>query len=234
MRAVQSTALQGSRFARSKRHVTLLEVLIAMGLLTLLLSALFSFWNYADSVQNAADESRRKNFRQLYVQHRLGTVIPAALGKTKEFKPIFYTSYEAQFSGPSLVFAYDNGVVGEPEFANAVLGRLYVDHKGNLTLATWPSVERNFYSSPPMHKEILLTDVEGIRFEFFKPRKKATEEIKVSTKEEEIEARWYDEWAAERKALPALVKIHLNLGKNREATFGYVIPNTEYIVYYTK
>jgi type II secretory pathway component PulJ len=153
-------------------YITLLEVLIAMGLTMVLLSVLTFFYRQMTELDAISQQVQKQNFEILYVENRLMHVLPKAVSeKTKKKDFAFFLSPDVsglfKNNNSSLVFTYDNALVN-PEFANHVLGRLFVDNQNRLCLATWPSFKRWDNTNPPLQKEILMENVESLSFEFFK------------------------------------------------------------------
>lgn len=156
------------------RYATLLETLIAVGLMVIVLSTMTFFYRQIDAINIQAESIQKESFRMRYVENRLNAILPKAISKECEEKDFyFYTSENA--GGPflpgspvSLVFTYDNGIDLSKVFSNRVLGRLYVDEAGRLSLATWPIPQRWAEGGdPPMKKEVLMENVDGLRFQFF-------------------------------------------------------------------
>ena len=219
-----------------RSYVTLVEVLISIGLLSILLTAIFSFWQYTISFQNEVDNMRRNNFRFLTVQQRLERVFSNIQGKGPNNQNlVFYTSHDQDVHGPSLVTIFDNDVDGQYQFANMVLSRLYVDHQNRLCLVIWPTLER--YSGPhaPMRKEILLEGVRDISFEMYRPKDQSAKDVKVATEEEKVLAKWETEWTMGEKSLPAMIRIYVTLdNENKDViVFAFLIPQSKQKIVYS-
>jgi hypothetical protein len=159
-----------------RRLMTLLELVIAMSLISLLLILLAFFYQDMHSIDKAADTLQKENFQIRYAENRLAKIIPEILdGHQCKGHPFFYTSDHTgalQFSHtPSLTFLFDNKASIEPDRSNTLLGRLYVDSQKRLCLMTWPAPtnKKAWSSIPPSKKEILLENVSGLSFEFYVP-----------------------------------------------------------------
>jgi len=219
---------------RRRHNATLLELLVAMGLLSILLSVLFGFYWQIRKMEEVADNIREENFNLRYVQYRLTRVIPAIRGK-KEKDFFFYTSEQhiSGIKGQSFVFTYDNGVDVYPWFSNGVLGRLFVDEQDQLCLATWPLPTVFEEERYRMKKEILFSGVEELRFSFFFPEVDPDRPVKGEGVDEPTRGQWHAEWKKETKQLPALMKVVVVLHETKEELlFSFVIPKTDdHIVY---
>jgi type II secretory pathway component PulJ len=237
-------------------HVTLLEVLIALSLAVIVLTTLNFFYRQIDSINVAMEKVQRESFQMAYIENRLSNIIPKAVfTKIAGAKNDFYFFTGSDVNGllkegsPSLVFTFDNGVNLDKPFSNHVLGRLYLDKKGNFCLATMPSPLRwEKGGAIPIKDEILLQNVESIAFRYYaapeRNRSKISTAIKatVAQGKEVLEIspkdHWYDSWKYEYRQLPAIVKIILkqrvDSTTSRELTFSFPMPNSEMVVVYDK
>ena len=199
-----------------KHHMTLLEVLIALALLAILLTSLMGIYQQMNTIERKISISRQENFRYLYLQYRLGQVLPnvvedEAIGKEIDFA--FYTSSSGpiQPNTESLVFIYDNGIDGNPLFSNHVIGKLFLDTKGRFCLATWPSFKEYSDINPPMRLEVLMEDIHELSFAFYRaPKKEEDENKSQSTGVDKRYGDWEKMfWSSEDEELPAIVRIGL-------------------------
>lgn len=217
-----------------KSHLTLIEVMIALTLLSLLLTTLFGVYQHIESLHQLLHKDQKTGLRMLYVQHRLSEVIPNAVSR-KVKEAYFYNT-----SNPynSLVFVYDNGADPNPKFSGYVLGRLYLDPQSKLCLVTWPSVKTDSNANPEMRKEILLEKVKDLSFSFYVPPKE--EKLTVDpAKTNERPTQWYPDWPMEMVntdeiSLPGMIKIKIQVEGNQEITFAFVLPNSERSIMYVE
>ena len=227
---------------------TLLEVMIALGLLAVLMTFLFGFYREITDMHHDLDKTREKNFRLLYVQHRLANVISnASFLDSKEvligtnLRTLFYTAPEDNplVKGSSLVLMYNNGVEYPPCFSQNVLGRLYLDKEGSFCLVTWPSPnlwkeDGKTFDKMPVKKEILFENIKDIEFVFYVPPKlnpnQPVKETNVEVGREKLipaPGMWHHDWDIAYQELPALVKVILK--HNREAN-NVDVPDTVFII----
>ena len=170
-----------------KRSVTLIEVMIAMVLTSLVLFTLTFFYQQLASISFAIDETRQADFKERFIELRLSNILPKAIAPKKDEFPFF--SFEAdQISYPgcqNLIFCYNNGISIDPLFSNAVIARLMVDKDKRLILALLPSRDKWSKDKPvPLKMEVLLDKVTSLKFSFFVPPKsleKQTEEQKEAS-----------------------------------------------------
>jgi len=228
-----------------KRSVTLIEVMIAMVLTSLVLFTLTFFYQQLGSISFAIDETRQADFKERFIELRLSNILPKTIAPKKDEFPFF--SFESdQISYPgcqNLIFYYDNGISIDPLFSNEVIARLMVDKDKRLILALLPSKDKwPKDKSVPLKMEVLLDKVTSLKFSFFvppKPIQTQTEEQKESlptksgknkdqqSENEPIEpiGNWRNEvWKPEFKALPALIKVEIMTEDTKSAKMNFMYP----------
>ena len=235
----------------SRRPMLLVELLIAMSLTMVILSMMLVFYDQVDRANSALEKEQNSSFRKLYLSTRLAAAIPKTISFNDQDKDFFFFTSSgidsfAKSGTSSLIFAFDNGVKLDPLFSNHVIGRLYVNHKDQLCLATWPSSKRWKDDIPPMKNEILYEHVDALSFEFFIPPAKDRQmildknKIKIPKNENiplEMAGDWKKEWHQEYKDLPALMKIlvgvHAPEGE-QTIVLAYPLPKSHLIVLYDR
>lgn len=233
-------------FRRRKRRFTLIEMLIALGLGTILLSSLLGIYQLLEYQAIQQRQTRTALFAERLLQYRLTSAFTSTLRDTDTKNFVFYTS-EGTSSialGQSLVFVTDRGPDHLPEFSNEVLTRLYRDSDGNLCFAYWPLPSRwEGDDPPPMHKEVLIGGVIDLAFEFFVPPDPQGKVVGVDDpvkegREQVVPAvdQWHAAWDLRYKTLPAMVRVAITRenqdGTVKRETYGYVIPASQsHIVY---
>lgn len=239
-------------FQLRKSHVILLELLIAMGLTVAILSTLMFFYYEISLINAEMDKDQNESFKKLFVENRLSHILPKTVSikdPSKDFH--FFTSRDQgglfNSGTASLVFSFDNGVQLDKNMSYHVIGRLFLDPEGNLTLAKWPAEKRwKENESPPMSKEILLENIDTLSFAFFVPPDRGRKEAALGSSfpapkaafeiPAEIKGRWVEEWSKEYHQLPAIVKITLvqkdALGKGEILNFAFPLPHTKNPVIY--
>ncbi len=145
-----------------QQTLTLLEVMIALSLAAILLSALMTCYYQMSKKRIVAQELKKNNLSVELMRQRLVHLFAKARSAEK---PSFYTEAHPQAVGPSLIFTFDNGVDRRLEFCNDVIGMLYQNANGELCLASWGTYGEARY-------EILLERTEGLSFSFFDAKKK--------------------------------------------------------------
>jgi type II secretory pathway pseudopilin PulG len=240
-------------YSVKKRSMTLIELVISMGLIILLLTTLTYFYGQVGKLSIQAEAAQKGNFELRYLEGRLQKTLPNALGETdvSESPFTFFTSNDLggllAENTPSLVFIFQNGVSLNPQLANHVLARLYLDKQKRLCLAKWPSPDRwDQTKSLKAHQEILMENVESLSFSFYVvPERNRTIIEKTAKKsarpealvEPENKGEWIHEWKKEYAHLPAMMKVlikYLIPGKDEaeELVFAFVLPNSQKLVVY--
>lgn len=216
---------------RRHRQFTLLEILIAMGLASVLLLFLFSAYGQVLRMQGVSDRGRQQLFSLRYTQSRLSDVFYRTVQNSgKGF--VFFTidSGSGWTRGPSLVFTYMNEYASGPLFANEVIGRLYVDEEGQLSLATWPIPQKTVGEIPPMRKEVLMDGVESISFQFYYPQDKEAHPASVRNLPEASEptASKLLSWERGYQRLPVIVRIELRMEAKGSSpiSFAFTFPRS--------
>jgi hypothetical protein len=230
-------------------------MVIALGLTSILMAVLSYFYWELSTIDSRTDKAVHSLYELAYVESRLATVLPQAISENSPKSDFFFfttnTDSSGLVKGTSLFFTYDNGVDLDKQLSNHVLGRLFVDSKDRLVLATWPSPTRwKEGSMPPMKRETLLENVSEIGFDFFVAP--AIDRGEVIQPTNQAKARqianaqppggWTKEWKTEYYQLPPLVKLTLKWSdpqqktgaKERPLTFSFPLPNSTQVIFYNK
>lgn len=197
-----------------RRTMTLVELLVSMGLLSVLLVTLFSLYGQVHRIDRFFAENRAETFRMRHAQSRLWDVLSHAVGKGENGQPTpFYTSdgLGGKVQGTSLVFVRDNGPVLKAEQSNCVLSRLFLDEQGRLSLATWSMVQKGQQEAPEeMTLEVLLENVKSLEFSFFYPLSEAANVEGYEGPFQEVTRGWLQVY----KKIPVTMEVRLELEKS--------------------
>jgi hypothetical protein len=203
-----------------KCHMTLVEVLVAMSILSILLTVIFGFFRELSKLDEFTHHQQTKTFQRRYLEFRLSYLFSRLINEKDSQKKFFFfldhpdpSAEVSEFN--SLVFTYNNGVRLDPAFSGDLLARLYVNKNNQLCLVSWPSVSAD--DPPPygdMQKEILLDNVAGIRFDFFAalPKNSST----PPSINGPIKGSWQEEWSLAYKQMPSLLKTTLMLKEQKK------------------
>ena len=228
-----------------KKHpVTLIEMIIAMALTIIILTTLTFFYRQVGEIDIETERVINQNFQKRYAETRLAEVLPRTISETDRDKDFVFMSVGddglTKPGSQSLIFTFDNKICLDKKFSNHVIGRIFLDGSGNLTLAYWPSPKRwKGNELPPMKKEILLGGVDNLTFEFYVPpsretefeadkEKKGNDTVKKNDKPSpEPKGAWSKQfWLAEYQQLPAMVRIYATMSKEaKPIVFAFPLPN---------
>lgn len=218
----------------TKSYMTLIEVLIAMSLLSVILVVTFGFFQELSVVNQKTDKVLKESFQKRYVESRLSYVFSHILNESKtDEKFYFLTMTEDEFSNfPSLVLSFNNQTVYDSKAAAHVLARLFVNKEKKLCLAIWPMPIKK--KDQPLIDprsyikiECLLDEVNDFKLKLYSPPDLA------NTKETDkpIRGEWNTHWQLKWKEMPAIVEMELEIGEKRaKQTFAFVLPSSKHPV----
>lgn len=195
---------------KSKRPLTILEVLIALALASFALFFLFSYFFEISKSNITAEKTQDKLFARERVQLRLKELFAKLLEEGEE-QAEFYTE-PADREGRKLLFTFHGGIDKDPLFSGAVQGALELTDKNNLLLHLLTLQEEG-----KERKELLLENVSALHFSFFDAKKKV----------------WVNQWKKDALYLPALIKVTLQQEK-KEYRFAFFLPASQLPVSFEK
>lgn len=233
-----------------KRHyLTLVEVLIALGLSSIIMTAMFYFYQKAARLDIAVQKVEHQVFSLRLLESQLMRIIPKSVS-LKEAKGdfVFLSGVSDQISKsgtPYLLFTYDRGVDIDPLFSNIVMARLFVDKKSRLILAVWPTHKRwpAGNSPPPMKREVLMENVSSLSFSFYNPPDEKSKKGSSNPRsvrgvifvDPEVKGGFMKEWKNEYGMLPVLMKIEIETNNNghiEKKTFPFLLPYANRVITY--
>ena len=194
---------------RKKSPFLLLEILVALSLMTMLLSVLFSFLVQSLRVENKMEKARGLILERQNLQVRMQDIL-TSLRVTGKGAALYTQKFpkEERFS---LVTLFDNGIDPEPPFSGAVIGRIYLDEKHNLVLSYWPIDSEE--KERTWRKEILFSNVSEMQFFFLNP-----DEEKHFIYTDRPKVFWDRSWSKDKIAPPSMVRLML---KQNEKSFEF-------------
>lgn len=188
--------------ARTRRNAVypflLLELVISLGLLALLLGALFSFLLQAATMERRLAVAREALLARHTLHLRLDEMFSALVpyGFYERTPASLYTLQKGNAHGLCTIF--DQGIDPDPLFSGIIRGKLYLDEQ-NLILLTAP-LETVPDKKMPYRKEILSRHVARYTMQFFSPHAK---------REESSSPVWHDTWSADQNQLPFMIRLYL-------------------------
>lgn len=226
-----------------KRAFSLLEVMVALALTSLILVSVLSFFKEISKTNRIAEGVAQESFRLRYLESRLSQIFPTAGSNLSKKDFYFFSTHNP----PALTLSYDNGTCKQKELSNTVLGKFFLDpQKRCFYLATWPSPDKWTPGiQPPLKLEILMEDVDEINWEFFvppdknwKPKLLGNTSKTGSSKQDPpvkptVSSGWTAEWRQEYKLLPGLIRLQLKSG-GKSSRFIFPLSQTERQIVYTQ
>lgn len=241
--------------------MTLLETLVAIALLSVIITVVFGLFKQVSLLGRATDAIQKESFEKRHLQTRLQFIFERIVNENETGRPFYFYSEPANPSfsdSPSLIFTFDSGVRKDPHFSGDVLARLYVDLKHRLRLSIWP-----LQKDKPLeerHDEILMKDVKELTYAFYAPPAKNDSphqtgenvEIDLQNGEQKKEKtptpdEWHTEWEFDYRQMPSLLKITLEEGsqsknfleskeknsqEQKKFELSFVLPSSKHPVHY--
>ena len=195
---------------------------MALGLMSILLTFLFSFLAGHFKLEKQMEVKRTSVLARQNVQTRLQDLFISLISSQDQNS--LYTQLFPKEEKMSLVFTFDNGVDLDPLFSGMLLGRLYLDADKNLSLVTWPidQKESHFW-----RKEVLLPHVSDFSFEFLGEKRDTDPKVKPIT----AKTGWHPSWPKERSDLPSLIRLRLRQ-EETPLEFAFRLPTSAPIATY--
>lgn len=208
-----------------KRSISLIEIVISLGLLSILLTTLFFWYGTLNKQKEEFNTLKWPLMEERYAHQRLHSIL------SKAETPFFTTSQEGD-----LVFIFDRGPAVNPQLSGQVLARLYYDaaHQ-TLCLGIWPYPKDNDPITTPCKTTILLDRVSKCTFQFYSP----PDPFKKTVDPEEVgrsrpKEGWNGGWKTEYNSLPAFIKIHIKRNQSKgvkDRSFDYLFDLPIPVVY---
>lgn len=190
--------------------------------MAILLVLLFTFMANFGRIEKKMEESRIAILERQNLQIRLQDLF-SSISRSPLY-PSFYTQPFPKEEADSLVILFDNGVDPDPEFSGTLLGRIFLDEKNNLTLASWPLDPGK---NRPWRKEILLRSAKRFSFRFLGERTQADPKIAPAGPR----AGWHLRWPKERNDLPSIVRLMIEQNQT-PLQYSFRLPTSHPIATY--
>lgn len=209
---------------RKSRPFILFELIIALGLTAILLSVLFRFFASSLLMDRKIETARTALFQRQHFQTRMTTLFTSIVPRASTPPSTGSSFYTAE--GKEIVAVFDNGIDPDPAFSGPILGKFFLDSDANLALALWPleKLEKNLY-----RKEILLQQVQDIRFQFLAKKTAQAEDPHAIPINESLE--WRTNWPKTRWDIPSCIRLIVRQN-NQDIAFAFTLPFLEPIATY--
>jgi hypothetical protein len=198
----------------------LFEIIIGLGLLSALLSLLFSFFSSSAKMDQKIERAQHALLERQHLQNRLQSVLTSIVPDGEGSS--LYTKAFKKNEDSSLVVFFDNGIDPDPQFSGPTLARIFIE-QDCLCLALWPQ-DRDKMKKGPVRQEILLHNVSSFSFRFL-----------VKNIDRSIE--WKKEWPKKESwKIPSIICLDLwqGIDKNEEPNLNlaFILPSQEPPIYY--
>jgi hypothetical protein len=192
-----------------KRPLILLEIVIALGLCSILLTVLFRFIVATAAFDRNIEATRSALYARQHLHMRLTScltsIVPRASLPTPR-DPSLHTPKEGQ-----LTLIFDNGIDPDPHFSGPIIAEFLLDSDKNLSLLLFP-LDRTDHS--PCRKEILMKQVDRLHIQFLD---------KCNTVPIRPALEWRTNWPNTRWDTPSLIRITLE-HQGKTTAFSFALP----------
>lgn len=196
---------------KQKKPFLLLEVLIALSLISMLCLFLFSFLKQNLQVEKRMDQARHLILERQNLQTRIQDLVMSVKADTDAYP--LYTQVFPKENFPSLILSFDHGIDPDPLFSGGLIGRIYIDENHNLCLVLWPNhPDKKHY----WRKEVLLSNISDFAIEFLK------EPLETNTKNKP--SFWDTSWPKTKK-LPCILRMTVKQN-GQTLQFAFLLPTS--------
>ena len=203
-------------------------MLIALSLIAILLTFLFSFFVESAKIEKKLDTARMVLANRGYLQMRLQSILTSL--DQASATSYFYTEQSEKGKMVSLRVIFDNGIDPEPAFSGSVLGKIYLDPQENLSLDLWPQSETE---DSPWRKEVLLSHVERFEFEFLGPLRASDSGKKELLRPINANDCWRPLWLKSLRPTPGIIRLTVyETGIKEPIHYAFTLPVIEPLVTY--
>jgi hypothetical protein len=193
-------------------------MLIGLGLLTILLSLLFSFFTSSIKMDQKLQRAQYALLERQHLMNRLQSIFSSCVppGPLADSCSL-YTKKMQEEAPLNLITLFDQGIDPDPAFSGPCLARIYLNVAKQLCLAIWP--EERHKENKTVREEILLQNVSSFEFRFL--YRNAQNAIG-----------WEKKWPKkEKRPVPSLIELDLWIGiEEQEApnlTLSFILPSQE-------
>lgn len=181
-----------------KKNFTLLEVIIALFLISIILSFIFTFFSNLTKIEKNIEATKKEIYERNFLYIKLNNIFT-------NLKDQFFTTDEN--NKLTFNFLYDAKVDLNPNFSSIINGKLYIDEKDDLILESISNDKKD-----EKRKEILFHKVKKIEAKFL------ANDSDTNYLKEKVSSNinWYFFWPKEKKTIPSIIHLKIN---NQEYVF---------------
>jgi len=207
---------------RKNRPFFLLEIVMAIGLASMLFTLLFRFLVSYATIEKKIEQTELVLLERARMQEKLESMFTSIESSTLE-DPSFYTLDFPEEKSTSLVLLYNAGIDPDPAFSGPNMARLYLNKKGEFCLTQWPLSKTDYRT------EILLKDIRALEWELLGYKEASdTKAIPITSTRG-----WLPVWSKKQGGVPSIIRLKLWCGidKNRKSgpnlQFAFILPTQE-------
>jgi len=186
-----------------KRSFTLIETIIALFLLSIILTFTFGFFAKLTRVEKQIEVTKNKIYANNNLHIRLNNIFANIITENFYNNSPFYSSFERNDKNQTLNLIFDNGVDPNPYFSERVQAKIFIN-KDNIYLEITPRNDKINMN----RKEILFTNVNTIKYKFLAAKDLEMQKYQIEKVNEDIY--WYSAWPKNKKTLPLAMLIEIN------------------------
>ena len=206
---------------KQKRPLLLLELLIALGLASILLTVVFQFLISNSKFNGKIESAQKALWEQQRLQERLSALFTSAHPTTGDSS--FFTAEFPNDESLSIISKFDAGIDPDPAFSGPNLGRIYLDSSHTLRFTQWP-LEKEGHRT-----EVLLNDVRSLEWEFLGHKfDKDPQSIPIAGT-----WAWLKHWPKTAPGVPSIIRLRIWRGidkKNQREPnlrIAFILPGQE-------
>lgn len=179
---------------KKKYSITLIEVVIALSILSVLIFTLFSLYRNLSK----GEEKLTRSMMKVYEKHQCYAVLQRIFSQLQLEEETFYTEADPVKRENALVLKWNNAVQMNPELSGPIEGKIY-SKEGTLYL-------QYLKKNKVLDEMPLFENVESMNFQFYN----------VELNE------WMKNWDKQAKSFPAIVKIDFKTKEKKSLPFEMV------------
>ncbi len=205
-----------------KRSFFLLEIVIAIGLASVLLSLLFRFLVSYAVIEKKIEAAQIVLLERERMQEKLESIFTSIEPAGIE-GPSFYTLQLPEERSASLVVLFNAGIDPDPAFSGPNTCRLYLNERGEFCLTQWSSSKTDYRT------EVLLKNVKALDWEMLGHRQeKDTLSIPIA-----LHWGWLPLWPKKQGGVPSIIRLKVWCGIDKKKKsgpnlqFAFILPTQE-------
>lgn len=199
-----------------KKPFLLFEILVALSLMGMLITFLFSFLMQSMKVEKKIETVRHLMMERQHLHIRLQDLFTSLYSTGSDCS--FSSFYDAKEKRRGISFYFDHGVDPDPAFGGFLEGKVFLDEGGCLSLV---------YGPIPLdlrgvwRKEILCSRASDVSFQFL-----ASEDLLDVAKPLRAQYRWATEWSKEALSIPSIVRMVMTR-EEETLCFAFRLPESK-------